>query len=168
MKRDLHYEILIFKMFRFSIWKIVITLFLWKKGDFMNKAFIQNSWRQIRYVLPFFINIIWLFSQISRHCGWYGKVFANYLTFISHGASEASGVRIFWHLSAKILYTVEPKSAASPCVHFEVAATADKTSFLHVSILSHFEIVEIIGPNTREIIWSASFCLLYTSDAADE
>ena len=34
--------------------------------------------------------------------------------FISHGASEASGVRNFWHLSAKILYTVEPKTATSP------------------------------------------------------
>ena len=30
---------------------------------------------------------------------------------ITHGASEASGVRNFWHLSAKILYTVEPKNS---------------------------------------------------------
>ena len=43
--------------------------------------------------------------------------------FITHRASEASGVRNFWHLSAKILYTVEPKTATSPCVHFEVAAS---------------------------------------------
>ena len=42
------------------------------------------------------------------------------LVFITHGAS---GVRNFWHLSAKILYTVEPKTATSPCVHFEVAAS---------------------------------------------
>ena len=78
--------------------------------------------------------------------------------FITHGASEASGVRIFWHLSAKILYTVEPKTATSPCVHFEVAAhLRKKTSLLHVSIFSHFEIVEIIGSNTWEIISSASF-----------
>ena len=42
---------------------------------------------------------------------------------ITHGASEASGVRNFWHLSAKILYTVEPKTATSPCVHFEVATS---------------------------------------------
>ena len=49
--------------------------------------------------------------------------------------------------------TVEPKTATSPCVHYEVAAspTEKKTSLLHVFILSHFEIVEIIGPNTREI-----------------
>ena len=33
------------------------------------------------------------------------------LLFITHGASEASGVRNFWHLSAKILYAVEPKTA---------------------------------------------------------
>ena len=80
---------------------------------------------------------------------------------ITHGASEASGVRNFWHLSAKILYTVEPKTATSPCVHFEVAAspTEKKTSLLHVSIFSHTEIVEIIGPNTREIISSASLLL---------
>ena len=32
-----------------------------------------------------------------------------------------------------------------------------KTSLFHVPILSHFEIVEIIDPNTREIIWSESF-----------
>ena len=31
-----------------------------------------------------------------------------------------------------------------------------KPSLLHVSILCHFEIVQIISPNTREIIWSAS------------
>ena len=42
---------------------------------------------------------------------------------ITHGASEASGVRNFWYLSAKILYTVEPKTATPPCVHFEVAAS---------------------------------------------
>ena len=72
------------------------------------------------------------------------------LNFITHGAS---GVRNFWHLNAKILYTVEPKTATSPCVHFEVATspTEKKTSLLHVPILSRFEIVEIIGPNTREI-----------------
>ena len=76
-----------------------------------------------------------------------------------HRAREASGVRNFWHLSAKILYEVESITATSPCVHFEVAAlpTEKKASFLHVSILSHFEIVEIIGPNTQEIISSASF-----------
>ena len=73
---------------------------------------------------------------------------------ITHGASEESGVRNFWHLSAKILYTVEPKTVTSPCVHFEVAAspTEKKTLILHVSILTHFEIMEIIGPNTTEII----------------
>ena len=43
------------------------------------------------------------------------------LSLITHGASEASGVRNFWHLSTKILYTVKPKTATSPCVHFEVA-----------------------------------------------
>ena len=76
------------------------------------------------------------------------------MIFITHGASETSGVRNFWHSSAKILYTVEPKTATSPCVHFEVAAspTEKKTSLLHVSVLSLFEIVEIIGPNTQEII----------------
>ena len=81
------------------------------------------------------------------------------MALITHGASEASGVRNFWHLSAKILYTVEPKTATSPCVHFEVAAspTEKKTSLLHVSILSRFEIVEIICPYTREIILPASF-----------
>ena len=47
----------------------------------------------------------------------------NNSTLITHGASEVSGVRNFWHLSAKILYTVEPKTATSPCVHFEVAAS---------------------------------------------
>ena len=36
------------------------------------------------------------------------------------------------------------------------------SSLLHVSILSHFEIAEIISPNTREIIWSASFA--WTTD----
>ena len=46
------------------------------------------------------------------------------MALITHGASEASGVRNFWHLSAKILYTVEPKKATSPCVHFEVAASS--------------------------------------------
>ena len=83
------------------------------------------------------------------------------LVFITHGAS---GVRNFWHLSAKILYTVEPKIATSPCVHFEVAAspTEKKTSLLHVSIFSHFEIVEIIGPNNPEINLSASFA--WTTD----
>ena len=79
--------------------------------------------------------------------------------FITHGASEASGVPNFWHLSAKILYTVEPKTATSPCIHFEVAAspTEKKTSLLHVCVLSHFEIAEIIGPNTQEMTWSAFF-----------
>ena len=73
---------------------------------------------------------------------------------IMHRACEASGVRNFWHLNAKILYTVEPKTATSTCVHFEVAAppTEKKISRLHVSIFSHFEIVEIIGLNTLEII----------------
>ena len=77
--------------------------------------------------------------------------------FITHGASEASGVRNFWHLSAKILYTVEPKT--SPCVHFEVAAspTEKNTSLLGVSIFSRIDIVEIINSNTREIISSATF-----------
>ena len=61
-------------------------------------------------------------------------------------------LRNFWHLSAKILYTVEPKTATSPYVHFEVAASpTEKISLLDVSVLSYFEIVEIIGPNTREI-----------------
>ena len=71
--------------------------------------------------------------------------------------SEASGVHNFWHLSAKILYTVEPKTATSTCVHFEVATspTKKKPSLLHVSILSRFEIVDIIGPSTWEIILSA-------------
>ena len=32
----------------------------------------------------------------------------------------------FWHLSAKILYTVEPKTATSPCVHFKVSASPTK------------------------------------------
>ena len=41
----------------------------------------------------------------------------------THGASEACGVHNFWHSCAKILYTVEPKTATSPCVHFEVAAS---------------------------------------------
>ena len=36
------------------------------------------------------------------------------LQLITHGASEASGVCNFWHLGAKILYTVEPKTATSP------------------------------------------------------
>ena len=60
--------------------------------------------------------------------------------------SVECGVRNFWHLSAKNLYTVEPKTATSPCVHFKVA-------------FSHIEIVEIIGQNNREIISSASFSL---------
>ena len=47
----------------------------------------------------------------------------NKTRIITHGASEASGVRNFWYLSAKILYTVEPKTATPPCVHFEVAAS---------------------------------------------
>ena len=43
------------------------------------------------------------------------------------------------------------KTATSPCVHFEVATspTEKKTSLLHVSILSRFEIVKIIGQNTQ-------------------
>ena len=57
------------------------------------------------------------------------------------------------HLSAKILYTVEPKTATSPCVHFQVAASpTEKKHHLHVSIFSRFEIEEIIDSNTREII----------------
>ena len=70
---------------------------------------------------------------------------------ITHGAN---GVRNFWYLRAKILYTVEPKTATSPCVHFEVAASPmeKNTSLLHVSVLGYFETVEIIGANTREII----------------
>ena len=47
----------------------------------------------------------------------------SFLIFITHGASEASGERNFWHLDVKILYTVEPKTATSPCVHFEVATS---------------------------------------------
>ena len=84
-----------------------------------------------------------IFNMLSSNC-----IFTH-----GHGASKASGVRNFWHSSAKILYTVEPKKD-SPCVHFEVGAspTEKKTSLLHVSVLSHFEIVEIIGTNTREII----------------
>ena len=89
---------------------------------------------------------------------------ASYAQFFTHGASEASGVRNFWHLSAKILYTVEPKTATSPCVHFEVAAspTEKNTSLLRVSIFSRFDIVEIIDSNTREIISSATFA--WTTD----
>ena len=70
------------------------------------------------------------------------------MRIIPHGASD------FWHLSAKILYTIEPKTATSPYVHFEVAAspTEKKHHFPHASIFSRFEIVEIIGSNTREII----------------
>ena len=85
-------------------------------------------------------------------------------SFITHGASEASGVRNFWHLSAKILYTVGPKTATSPFVHFEIVASPTEkiTSLLHVSVLSYFEIVEIISPNTREITWSVSFA--WTTD----
>ena len=54
------------------------------------------------------------------------------------------------------MYTVEPKTATFPCVHFEVATspTEKKTSLLYVSILSHFEIVEIVGP-----IWFAQSVL---------
>ena len=52
-------------------------------------------------------------------------------TFNTHGASEVSGVRNFWHLSAKILYTVEPKTATSPCVYFEVAASPTEKSVLY-------------------------------------
>ena len=37
--------------------------------------------------------------------------------------SEACVLRNFWHLSAKILFTVEPKTATSPCVYFEVATS---------------------------------------------
>ena len=37
----------------------------------------------------------------------------------SSDISEAVSNINFWHLSAKILYTVEPKTATSPCVHFE-------------------------------------------------
>ena len=37
--------------------------------------------------------------------------------------SNSEWVRNFWHLSAKILYTVETKTATSPCVHFKVAAS---------------------------------------------
>ena len=68
---------------------------------------------------------------------------------ITLGASEASGVCNFWHLSAKILYAVEPKTATSPCVHFELAASPSEknTSLLYVSIFSRFEIVEIISSN---------------------
>ena len=53
---------------------------------------------------------------------------------------------------------MEPKTATSPCVHFEVAAssTEKNTSLLHVSIFSRLDIVEKIGPNTREIISLAS------------
>ena len=36
-----------------------------------------------------------------------------------------------------------------------------KTSLLHVPVLSYFEIVEIISPNTREIIWSAFYFYFY-------
>ena len=60
--------------------------------------------------------------------------------FITHGASEASGVRNFWdlwHLSAKILYTVKPKTATSSCVHFEVAATSTEKNITSPCI--HFE-----------------------------
>ena len=82
---------------------------------------------------------------------------------ITHGAN---GVRNFWYLSAKILYTVEPKTATSPCVHFEVAASPmeKNTSLLHVSVLGYFETVEIIGANTREIIWSDSFTCWTTNN----
>ena len=52
-------------------------------------------------------------------------------TFNTHGASEVSGVRNFWHLSAKILNTVEPKTATSPCVYFEVAASPTEKSVLY-------------------------------------
>ena len=80
--------------------------------------------------------------------------------FITHGAIEAIGVRNFWHLSAKILYTVEPKTATFPMrfiSRLRPHLRKKKTSLLHVSVLSYFKIVEIIGPNTQEIIWSASF-----------
>ena len=52
--------------------------------------------------------------------------------------SEACVLRNFWHLSAKILYTVEPKTATSPCVYLEVAAspTGEKTSLFRISTLS--------------------------------
>ena len=105
---------------------------------------------------PFYIHyLLSSFYILSLRCYFFFKI-------IRHGAT--TGVRNFWHLSTKILYTVEPKTATSPCVHFEVAASPTKknTSLLYVSIFSRFEIVEIIGSNTREIISSASFA--WTTD----
>ena len=49
-------------------------------------------------------------------------------------SGKVSAVRNFWHLSAKILYIVEPKTATSPCAHFKVAVspTEKKWSFFNV------------------------------------
>ena len=86
----------------------------------------------------FIFLIIWILLVLESHAQlrWIGKVcffFVKKLIFTRIDFREfykhhifthrASGVRNFWHLSAKILHTVEPKSATSPCVHFEVAAS---------------------------------------------
>ena len=52
----------------------------------------------------------------------WGKNFSGFLVLCHH--FYVSFLHNFWHLSAKILYTVELKTAFSPCVHFEVAASA--------------------------------------------
>ena len=79
------------------------------------------------------------------------KILHELLRIITHGASEASGVRNFWHLSAKILYTVEPKTATSPCVHFEVAASPSLFPFRWHLV---YRVMEVDHNIQRWTIWN--------------
>ena len=106
----------------------------------MNGIYLRDTWGRKPVIL--FINIKTLphFVYVLPCNDW--------LSLITHGASEASGVR-----NAKIL--------AFGRENFVYRWTKNITSS-YVSILSFFEIVEIISPNTWEKISSASFA--WTTD----
>ena len=60
-------------------------------------------------------------------------------------------LRNFWHLSAKILYTVEQKTATSPCVHFEVAASPSLFPFRWHLV---YRVMEVDHNIQRWTIWN--------------
>ena len=119
---------------KFQQFEVICILFLAYKIHFSQggspKIYQFGKWIWVLFfnhslILFKLIHTFDLFTKTNTRSYWrftyfgisWCKLVSILTLFITHRASEACN---FWHLSAKILYTVEPKTATSPCVHFEV------------------------------------------------
>ena len=134
-----------------SMFRLAAIFSDWELWDLIFILFVCSSCKDESYKIDCWLCQLLFFK--------YDYMRSQYHVYLQYARSERSerSAQLLAFKRENFEYSRTKNSHFSMCLFRGCGFTYGKIRF--VSVLSYFEIVEIIGPNTQEIIWSSSFSL---------